>query len=60
MHNRSFPFISMTSVAGTGLAPMSSGYEPDEVLLLHPAISSSILLSFHMYFKLNLYLKTSL
>ena len=25
-------------VAGTGLAPMPSGYEPDEVLLLHPAI----------------------
>jgi len=28
-------------VAGTGIAPMARGYEPLEILLLHPAIISS-------------------
>ena len=38
-------------VAGVGIAPTLSGYEPDEVLLLHPAISFSIVLLFLEYFK---------
>ncbi len=29
-------------VAGAGCAPAPSGYEPDEVLLLHPAVITII------------------
>ena len=28
-------------VAGTGIAPMARGYEPREILLLHPAVCAS-------------------
>ena len=36
--NRTFTGAKSELVAGAGIAPAPSGYEPDEVLLLHPAM----------------------
>ena len=36
INSKMFPFIKTNLVAGAGIAPASQGYEPREVLLLHP------------------------